>query len=83
MKCQRCGGLTIGVTFFGGVIATEAWEYDGWKCLNCGVISDPLIVKNKTWQSQSMHKHASQSNYHGATFANSHVIATQEPVQRA
>lgn len=23
MKCPRCGGLTIGVTFFGGVIAPK------------------------------------------------------------
>lgn len=83
MKCQRCGGLTIGVTFFGGVIATEAWEYDGWKCLNCGFISDPLIVKNKARQSQSNHKHASQSNYHGAMFMNGQGTAKQQPVQRA
>lgn len=83
MKCQRCGGLTVGVTFFGGVIATEAWEYDGWKCLNCGFISDPRIVTNKTRQSQSMRKHESQSNYHRATLVSSHVAAKQRPLQRA
>ncbi|MBA5866818.1 MAG: hypothetical protein GDA67_09025 [Nitrospira sp. CR1.3] len=54
MKCERCGGLTIDVSFFGGVTATGAWEYDGWKCLNCGYVTDPLILKNRTARSQRM-----------------------------
>ncbi len=50
MGCKRCGGLSIGVSFSGGVIATEAWGYDGWKCLNCGHVTDPVILKNKEAQ---------------------------------
>ena len=47
MKCERCGGLTINMSFSSGMTALEAWEYDGWKCLNCGYVTDPLILKNK------------------------------------
>lgn len=47
MKCERCGGLTINAYFSGGLTAIDAWEYDGRKCLNCGSITDPLILRNK------------------------------------
>lgn len=52
MKCERCGGLTIGVAFSGGETATTGWEYTGRKCLNCGFVSDPLIAKNRHDQTQ-------------------------------
>ena len=26
------------------------WEYDGWECLNCGNIDDPLILSNRARQ---------------------------------
>ncbi len=47
MKCERCGGFGIDVSFSGGVTALEAWEYEGWKCLNCGHVTDPLILENR------------------------------------
>jgi len=75
MTCQRCGGLAVGVSFSGGIIATEAWEYDGWKCLNCGYVTDPLIAKNKTWQSQGLQKLASHSTYKRMTSAGDQVAA--------
>jgi hypothetical protein len=52
MRCERCGGLTINAYFSGGLTAIEAWEYDGRKCLNCGYITDPLILRNKVAQYQ-------------------------------
>ena len=52
MKCRRCGGLIVGVAFSGGETATGAWAYSGWKCLNCGYVTDPLILKNRIAQSQ-------------------------------
>jgi hypothetical protein len=47
MKCERCGGLTINSFFSGGTTALGAWEYDGRKCVNCGYITDPLILRNR------------------------------------
>jgi len=26
MKCERCGGFVVGVSFFGGETATGAWD---------------------------------------------------------
>ncbi len=48
MKCERCNGLIIAVSFVGGGDDTHgAWKYDGLKCLNCGHITDPLFIKNR------------------------------------
>jgi hypothetical protein len=52
MRCERCDGLTINAYFSGGLTVIEAWEYDGRKCLNCGYITDPLILRNKVAQYQ-------------------------------
>lgn len=43
MTCERCGGLSVVRHFEGG----QAWEYDGWECLICGNIADPLIMTNR------------------------------------
>lgn len=52
MKYERCGGFIIGVSSFGGETATGAWKYAGWKRLNYGFITDPLIQKNRPVQFQ-------------------------------
>lgn len=52
MKCERCGGLTINAFFSGGITAIDGWEYAGLKCLNCGYITDPLILENRVAQYQ-------------------------------
>lgn len=61
MTCEHCGGFTIAVSFSGGVTATGAWEYAGSKCLNCGYITDPLILKNRAAQSQRTGHRTSKS----------------------
>jgi hypothetical protein len=52
MTCRRCGGCQCWSHFqsWGGTSA--AWEYDGWLCLNCGEVVDPLILLNRTLQKQ-------------------------------
>ncbi len=52
MGCERCNGLVMAVSFTGGDDARAAWEYDGWKCMNCGYITDPLSVKNRAAQAR-------------------------------
>lgn len=47
MKCERCDGLIIAVSFVAGDDAGRVWEYDGLKCVNCGHITDPLLKKNR------------------------------------
>ena len=48
MTCERCGGLSIAAHFEGG----QAWAYDGWECLLCGNITDPVIMTNRNAQAQ-------------------------------
>lgn len=48
MACERCGGMSIAAHFEGD----RAWEYDGWKCLICGNITDPLIITNRDAQAR-------------------------------
>jgi hypothetical protein len=50
MTCERCGGLSVARHFEGG----QAWEYDGWECLICGNITDPLITSNREAQSSAL-----------------------------
>ena len=47
MACERCGGLSVAAHFGGD----HAWKYDGWECLICGNITDPLIMTNRDAQS--------------------------------
>ncbi|OQW35867.1 MAG: hypothetical protein A4E19_15530 [Nitrospira sp. SG-bin1] len=48
MKCDRCNGLVIAVSFVGGDDQVGIWAYDGWKCVNCGDVRDPLLMKNRS-----------------------------------
>ena len=59
MKCERCNGLFIAVSFVGGDDVVGAWEYDGLKCVNCGHITDPLLKKNRELQAQNKTTHHS------------------------
>lgn len=52
MKCERCNGLVIPVSFLGGDDIVGAWAYDGLKCLNCGHITDPQFKKNRGRRAQ-------------------------------
>lgn len=46
MRCERCGGLSVAMHFDDD----HTWEYDGWRCMNCGNVIDPLIQINRDVQ---------------------------------
>jgi len=46
MTCDRCGGLSVAMHF----VTDHTWEYDGWLCMNCGNVIDPLILTNRDVQ---------------------------------
>lgn len=50
MRCERCGGFQLKLHFMYQKGSTAPWEYDGWLCLNCGEIVDPLILLNRMVQ---------------------------------
>ncbi len=59
MTCERCGGFAIDVSFSGGMTAIGAWKYEGSKCLNCGWVMDPLILRNRVAQFRPRGRRAS------------------------
>ena len=42
MKCPKCNGLMYTESFSDFMLA-----FDIWKCINCGALIDPPILKNK------------------------------------
>ncbi len=34
-------------SFIGGEQKGFAWVYDGWRCVYCGEVVDPLILRNR------------------------------------
>ncbi|HEU4685791.1 MAG TPA: hypothetical protein VFS39_14890 [Nitrospira sp.] len=50
MKCERCGGLRLWFHFVNRRKSSGWWQYDGWLCMNCGEIIDPLILMNRHTQ---------------------------------
>lgn len=47
MKCPRCNGLMITERFQDLEDDTGHLDFQGWRCLFCGEILDPVIVKNR------------------------------------
>lgn len=45
MKCPKCKGAMVYETFTNQ--DNLAWHYDGWRCLYCGEVLDPVIIANK------------------------------------
>lgn len=46
MKCPRCGGL-MHFEEFKNTQNDVYWTYDGWRCVFCGEVLDPLILLNR------------------------------------
>ena len=48
MRCLRCDGLMVREKFedLGGLGSSDH-EYAGWRCINCGVIVDPVIAAHR------------------------------------
>jgi hypothetical protein len=47
MICARCGGVMNHEEFFIGNKGCIPWWYEGWRCIHCGDIVDPLILLNR------------------------------------
>lgn len=43
IPCPRCRGLSVATRFGTGYW----WAFDGWLCLNCGDVIDPVILTNR------------------------------------
>ena len=47
MRCPRCDGLMVRETYYG-----HCETHEGWKCISCGEVIDPIILKNRFAHSQ-------------------------------
>lgn len=43
-RCHRCGGLMVKEKF---TVDFAALDFEGWRCVVCGEIIDPLIMANR------------------------------------
>ncbi|MDR4495101.1 MAG: hypothetical protein R3B74_11890 [Nitrospirales bacterium] len=46
MECPRCQGTMVVDHFVDLAMSGEIWM-PGWRCLMCGEVIDPLILKNR------------------------------------
>ena len=46
MNCLRCNGLTVSDDSF-SVQTGSTSNFHGWRCINCGMIADDVINKNR------------------------------------
>lgn len=47
MNCQRCQGLMIRESFLDLRDDTGQLSFNGWKCLNCGELVDPVVLMHR------------------------------------
>lgn len=46
MNCQRCNGLTVNDDSI-ALQAGSSSDLHGWRCVNCGMIVDDVINRNR------------------------------------
>ena len=46
MNCLRCNGLAVSDDSF-AVQTGSTSDFHGWRCINCGMIGDDVINKNR------------------------------------
>lgn len=54
MRCHRCQGLMVPEHFADSRIDTGEPRFDGWRCINCGVITDPVIAAQRRTSAVAM-----------------------------
>ncbi len=63
MCCQRCNGLMIRDSFVDIRDDTGRLKFEGWRCLNCGEVVDPVVLTHRVdaptgpYQSQTRDRH--------------------------
>jgi hypothetical protein len=56
MQCQRCQGCMISDHFMDFLNGSGELDFKGWRCLNCGDITDSVIVRHQQLPSGSSAK---------------------------
>ena len=69
MRCQRCQGWMIIDYFMDLLSGSDELDFTGWRCLNCGAITDPVInARSPTASGRSCEVEAVMVGGHGYAF---------------
>ncbi|MBI3610793.1 MAG: hypothetical protein HY204_08845 [Nitrospirae bacterium] len=58
MRCPKCEGMMNFEEFINVGGGEMAWSYEGWRCIYCGEIVDPLILMNREQSKTEEETHA-------------------------
>jgi hypothetical protein len=47
MNCLKCSGMMNFEAFVSGAAEGSTWTYEGWRCIYCGDIIDPIILRHR------------------------------------
>ncbi len=65
MRCPKCGGLMNFETFVNVDVESIPWHYEGCRCIDCGEIIDPIILRNRARKTKSQEKLVEVGSHHG------------------
>ncbi len=54
MRCLRCRGLMVKDQFYDLLDDSGHLSFKGWRCVCCGDVLDPLILKNRRVRRDSL-----------------------------
>lgn len=56
MSCQRCRGCMIRESFVDLRDDTGQLMFEGWRCLNCGEVVDPVVLTHRMESSSAPYR---------------------------
>ncbi len=68
MNCLRCNGLAVSDDSF-SVQTGSTSDFHGWRCINCGMIVDDVINKNRQVLSRQRASPGSEDRRYGSEAA--------------
>lgn len=54
--CRKCNGKMVHERFYDYLDETGKFRFNGWRCLVCGNIVDPVILENRNMASHGKPK---------------------------
>lgn len=68
MNCLRCNGLAVSDDSF-AVQTGSSSDFHGWRCINCGMVVDDVINKNRQVISRQRMSPGSERRRYGSEAA--------------
>ena len=75
MTCVRCQGCMARDHYLDLQESGGEWWVEGWRCINCGHVFDPLVERNRR-----LHAAAIATSAGSAPWADNQQTKTQDPL---